>query len=81
MTTTWQPDTCVCILEYEGTDIPANFIKYLQRCDLHKSLTGTTLETAVRSQNTSINAITDLMAKQEDKDARKILEKNLTKVV
>lgn len=35
MSIIWRPDTCECILEYNGSNEPANFIKAFAQCPFH----------------------------------------------
>lgn len=50
--TTWSPDTCDCILEYNSR---INWISTIKKCRLHKSLDGQALLNEVMALNRRFN--------------------------
>jgi len=51
--TTWSPDTCDCIIEYNSR---INWVNTVQKCRLHKSLDGQALLNEVMAQNRRFNS-------------------------
>ncbi|GEM_PF-3678492 len=66
----WHPDTCSCILRYQGpvgqvSNDPAYFVQSLQRCVLHQSVAETDIAQTVLMYNQSFNNDTATITKTQ----------------
>ena len=60
----WKPDTCACVLEYNGANTPANFVRAISRCADH-STDATTLDDN-QLKNRAAQAAAAWVAAQKD---------------
>lgn len=55
----WKPDTCTCVLEYNGTNSPANFVRAINRCADHAADVDSSM---IVTENVSKNQVLDKLA-------------------
>ena len=71
--TTYYPDTCPCILEYDSTT--GVFVDWKHKCELHKNLDDTDLFDAIKTQNKNYQVVNPTKTELVQNISDKVIEK------